>query len=89
MKKNTRFNSLNLELFSIVEDATGEISKPENATLLLAKQAPGLTLNSKRYFIFDEQRLRCMLNGGINNNTLGALIILTQNILREYNVCLN
>lgn len=89
MKKNTKFNKLNLKHFSIIEDATGEIFKPENANLLLAKQAPGLTINSKRYFIFDEQRLRCMLAGGIDNNTLGALIVLTQNILKEYNVCLN
>lgn len=89
MKKNTKFNKLNLKHFSIIEDATGEIFKPENANLLLAKQAPGLTINSKRYFIFDEQRLRCILAGGIDNNTLGALIVLTQNILKEYNICLN
>lgn len=51
MKKNTRFNKLHLKHFSIIEDATGEIFKPENANLLQAKQAPGLTINSKRYFI--------------------------------------
>lgn len=89
MKKNTKFNKLDLKHYSIIEKATGEIFEPENANLLLAKEAPGLTINSNHYFTFDEDRLRCVLSNGIDNNALGALFVLTQNILKKYNVCLN
>jgi hypothetical protein len=47
-------------------------------------------LDSKRYYIIDEKRLRyIILNRDISSNTLGALIVLTQNILQKFNICMD
>ena len=89
MKKKTKFNKLDSKRYSILDNSTGEILEPVNSTLYTATAADGLIFDSRHYFTFDEDRLKCMLSSGIDSNTLGAFIVLTQNIKNKYNVCMN
>jgi|TARA_B110000967_G_C18681394_1_gene458234 hypothetical protein len=89
MKKKTKFNKLDSKRYSILDKSTGELFEPNNSNLYTAADDDGLIFNSKRYFIFDDDRLKCMLSSGIDSNTLGAFIILTQNLKMNYNICMN
>jgi hypothetical protein len=89
MKKKTKFNKLDSKRYSILDNSTGEIFESVNSTLYTAADDDGLIFDSRHYFTFDEDRLKCMLSSGVDSNTLGVFIVLAQNIKNKYNICMN
>lgn len=90
MKNKSSFRKLDSDKYSLLDDNTGEIQKLVNEALYAVSDNKDLILDSKRYYIIDEKRLRyIILNKDISSNTLGALIVLTQNILQMYNICMD
>jgi hypothetical protein len=90
MKNVSKLKVLDSKQYSVLDDFTGEVFKPKNSPLCTISNDNKLKLNSKRYYIIDENRLRyIILNRDISSNTLGALIVLTQNILQMYNICMD
>jgi len=90
MKNVTKLKVLDSKQYSVLDDFTGDVFKPNNSALCTISNDNKLKLNSKRYYIIDEKSLRyIILNRDISSNTLGALIVLTQNILQMYNICMD
>ena len=89
MKKKTKFNKLDSKRYSVLDKSTGELFEPVNSNLYTVADDNGLIFNSRHYFNFDEDRLKCILAAGIDFKTLGVFIVLTQNIKNKYNVCMN
>lgn len=89
MKNKSNFKRLDSKQYSVYEDHTSEIKKLVNSTLYAVSDSGELIFNSKRYYTLDENRLKCIISKGISCNTLGALIVLTQNLLQKFNICLD
>ena len=90
MKNKSNFRKLDSDKYSLLDDNTGEIQKLVNEALYAVSDNKDFILDSKRYYIIDEKRLRhIILNRDISSNTLGALIVLTQNILLKFNICMD
>ena len=90
MKNKSNFRKLDSDKYSLLDDNTGEIQKLVNEALYAVSDNKDFILDSKRYYIVDEKRLRhIILNRTISSNTLGALIVLTQNILQKFNICMD
>jgi hypothetical protein len=90
MKNVSKLKVLDSKQYSVLDDFTGEVFKPNNSALCTISNDNKLKLNSGRFYIVDEKRLkRIISNRIISSNTLGALIVLTQNILQMYNICMD
>lgn len=90
MKNVTKLKVLDSKQYSVLDDFTGEVFKPNNSDLCTISDDNKLKFKIGRFYIVDEKRLRhIILKRIISSNTLGALIVLTQNILQMYNICMD
>lgn len=90
MKNVTKLKVLDSKQYSVLDDFTGEVFKPNNSALCTISDDNKLKFKSGRFYIVDEKRLRhIILKRIISSNTIGALIVLTQNILQMYNICMD
>ena len=89
MKKNSKDTKLSWNDYEIVDKNTGVIGILKNTTLLIREEGYGMIMNSRLYYIVDQDRLNCLLNKGLEIQAMGLFIILSKNILKKFNICLN
>lgn len=73
----------------IVDMSTGEIIPVDNSTLYKRTSTGEITINSKEYVYVDIQNLSKLLNGDVKQVDLALLLSLSNNLLINYNICLD
>jgi hypothetical protein len=89
MKKNLKDTKLSWDVYKLVDKNTGLLGILKNATLLIREEAYGMIMNSRLYYIVDKDRLNCLLNKGLEIQAMNMFTILSKNILKKFNICLN
>jgi hypothetical protein len=73
----------------IIDMSNGEIIPVGNSTLFKRTSTREITINSKEYVYIDTRNLSILLSKGIKQVDLALLFSLSNNLLINYNICLD
>lgn len=73
----------------ILDTSTGKIIPVDNSILYKRTSTGEITINSKEYVYVDTPNLSKLLIGGIKQVDLALLFSLSNNVLINYNICLD